>query len=899
VLEGEPAAGVGPEAMMQALGAWLARHPLLLVLDNCEHLLSDAAALIHALLGACPDLRILATSRQRLGITGEVVRRVPSLPAPDPDTLPAEERRAVEAVLAYPAAQLLVERAAAVRAEFEVENRAEAVAVAQICRRLDGIPLALELAAARVGLLALPQIAARLDDRFHLLTGGSRVALPRHQTLRALIDWSYELLPEAERTLLGRLAIFAGGWTLEAAEAICGEEGVQAFGRSGVQGTDQDRQGMDKSEPVFAAPERLNAQDHRFAAVPPERPDEVLDLLCALEEKSLVLVEKSAVGLRYRMLETVWEYAREKLEGSGELIAMRFRHRDWFLQWVERAEGELSGPQVYEWLARLDREQDNLRAALRWSLDHQEDNPAQRLAAALAPFWEIRLRLSEGRQALAAALALSAGEPRFDAQRQGVPTKWVLGPGPGAAPGPPRARALFAAGLLARRQDDYPAARAAWAAALDLYRQLGDRRGIASVLECQGELGLRFRLAEVPLLQESLAIRRELGDRDGMARSLYLMAEAAESAGSLAEARTLYQEGLTLDRERGDPRAIARVLVELGRLAVDRGDHATAREYLEEGLALQRELGDRYWISDAQLHLGMLAWNLGEYKAAAQYWEETLAVDLEKMGYGGLVVVYLARVMAAQGNVAGARAELEARVAMLPTRGLRPADELMTLGDLAFVEGDERAARARYEESLAFCRTIPSQWGQMACFMALWRLARRRGDAAEARSLYEQSLALHETLSHRLLIASSCGNLGEMAVGAGDLDAAGRCLTESLQQYQAIGYLRAISPCLYAWAALAAARGQWERAARLCGAAAAQQRVVEPSRPPIERAVQEDVSAAVRRSYQGPPPAADPTCGAPRPSGATAAGEAAFAAAWGEGQAMSLEEAVAYALGEG
>src|SRR5262249_10353817 len=259
---------------------------------NCEHLLQAAAALVHGLLEACPDLRILATSRQRLGITGEVVRRVPSLPAPDPEGLPAEEPSAVETVLSYPAAQLFVERAAAAHAEFQVENRAAAVAVAQICGRLDGIPLALELAAARVGLLTLPQIAARLDDRFRLLTGGSRAALPRQQTLRALIDWSYHLLPDTERALLRRLSVFAGGWTLEAAEGVCGGEGVGCR----VWGV-----GSDKDDPPVGIPYPL-----------PPTPD-TLDLLSALEEKSLVLVELRDGAIRYRVLETVRQYAQEKL----------------------------------------------------------------------------------------------------------------------------------------------------------------------------------------------------------------------------------------------------------------------------------------------------------------------------------------------------------------------------------------------------------------------------------------------------------------------------------------------------------------------------------------------------------------------------------------------------------
>ena len=318
----------------------------------------------------------------------------------------------MEHVLGFPAAQLLIERAAAVRPGFRLRDRDDAVAVARLCQRLDGIPLALELAAARTTVLSVGQIAARLDDRFQLLTGGSRAVMPRHQTLRALIDWSYDSLPEAEAALLRRLSVFAGGWTLEAAEAVAGDTGRE----SGL-------------------------------------PSPVLDLLDALEERSLVLAEAGAAGLRYRMLETVREYSLQKLQAGGEECAVRSAHgrlTSW--GWPKLPLRGMHGPEQSRWLNLLEAEHGNLRAALAGCLETPGGGEVgRRLAAALAPFWELRGDLSEGREALSAALAL-----------------------PGAPADRTRARILVGAGRLARLQGNWSAAQTFWTEALGIWRQLGD-----------------------------------------------------------------------------------------------------------------------------------------------------------------------------------------------------------------------------------------------------------------------------------------------------------------------------------------------------------------------------------------------------------------------------------------
>jgi predicted ATPase len=307
---------------------------LLLVVDNCEHLLSACAELADALVRACSTLRILATSQEPLGVPGEAVWRVPSLSVPSAGRLsPVDHLMQCESV------RLFVERATFSQPGFTLTD-SNAAAVVQVCRRLDGIPLAIELAAARVKVLTVEQIAARLDNRFRLLTGGSQRGLPRQRTLRAAMDWSYGLLSEKERAVLQRLSTFAGGWTLEAAEAVCSGNGIEAA--------------------------------------------DVLDLLTQLVDKSLVAVETQGEEARYRHPETVRQYSLDRLMESEEAADVRRRHRDWYLGPAERAEPELRGPGQVAWLEQLEMEHDNLRAALEWSRTEEgEAEAGVRLAGAL------------------------------------------------------------------------------------------------------------------------------------------------------------------------------------------------------------------------------------------------------------------------------------------------------------------------------------------------------------------------------------------------------------------------------------------------------------------------------------------------------------------------------------
>jgi predicted ATPase len=336
--------------LLAALTEHLRKKTLLLLLDNCEHLLDACARLVDPLLQECPQLKVMMSSREPLGIAGEVTYRVASLALPDPLNLPP-----LETLSQFDSVRLFIERAAAVKSDFTV-TKDNAPAMAQVCARLDGIPLAIELAAARVKGLAVEQIAQRLDDRFRLLTAGSRTALPRHQTLRAMIEWSYELLSEAEKALLRRLAVFIGDWTLEAAEGVCAEPGDGAA--------------------------------------------EVMDLLLRLVDKSLVTPHEQNAQVRYRMLETIREFARERLSQSGEEEGLRERHLEFFLTFSAQAEPRLHGAQAWIWLQQLGGEFENVRAALMWAHESRTPQPIARLAMATEQLADVQLLLGVPTQSL-------------------------------------------------------------------------------------------------------------------------------------------------------------------------------------------------------------------------------------------------------------------------------------------------------------------------------------------------------------------------------------------------------------------------------------------------------------------------------------------------------------------
>ncbi len=556
------------KTFVQALTESLKSKHLLLVLDNCEHLLSACAQLCNALLRACPRLTILASSREGLGIAGEQTYRVPSLSLPDP-----KQPMTLEQVSQYEAVRLFIERAVSSKADFAVTN-ASAPALAAVCHRLDGIPLAIELAAARVRSLSIEEINSRLDNRFRLLTGGSKTALPRQQTLRALIDWSYSLLTEAEKRLLCRLSVFAGGWTLAAAEQVCAGE----------------------SEAGATIEEW-----------------EALDLLTSLVDKSLVVAETQGQGTRYRLLETVRQYGRERLLDQGEGAAVQGRHRDYFLAWAEATEPKLTGAEQAFWLEALETEHDNLRQALALCLETAEGGEAGlRLGAALYRFWDVRGHYGEGRAYLAAVLERAVGS---EAQQV-------------------RALALNAAGSLAFRQGDYVAARALMEESLTIRREMEDRNGIAASLGNMGTVALRQGdyIAARSLVEEGLTIFRELGGKLGIANSLSSLGNLAWEQGDYVASRALHEESLTIFREVGGKIGIAYSLMNLGNVAYSQSDYVAAHALYEGGLSLFRELGNTSGIANSLMNLGNVATRQGDYVVSRALYEESLTISRESGG---------------------------------------------------------------------------------------------------------------------------------------------------------------------------------------------------------------------------------------------------------------------------
>jgi predicted ATPase/DNA-binding SARP family transcriptional activator len=709
------------ESLLQALARPLSAYPALLVLDNCEHLVEATATLCHTLLSRCPGLHILATSRQRLALTGEVLWRVPSLPTPDPEQLPSEADRALAQVLAYPAVRLFVERAGMVRGGFRLAGREEAEAVARICQRLDGIPLAIELAAARAGALTVDQIASRLSDRFRLLTGGSRGDLTRHQTLRALIDWSYDLLSEEERALLRRLSVFVGGWTLESAESVGAEQ------------------------------------------------RDVLDLLASLADKSLVLAEAQATGLlRYRMLETVREYAREKLRESEEEEVARDQHLAYFLQLARETGPALEGPGVEAALSRLEGEIGNLRAALAWA--QREGAPPEtyvQFAAVMWPYWEHCGLLLEGRSHLLAALARAA-----------------LGSAE-------RAQLLLGAAMLALRWSDVTEAEAKAQESLAAFRILGDRRGSAAALLCVGPIARDRRdfARARALLTEALEESRRCGWTRGSTLALQHLGWVAEAEGDSRQAWSLLEEGLALAEEAGDPMPMALGLQGLGSHAFVTGDLGRGIAIMERALAIHRRLGHRYNTAEALGSLGSLVRRQGNLPRALSYLDEALALWREQGNRIPLAPVLQERgcILYELGKYASAAAAMSESLAIYRQQS-EPywiAGVSNTLGSTLFHLGDHRRAKALHREALAMYQQTESVEGIVWSLERLAVTEAKEGDPTRAARLLGAASAGREGLGKPMdrwdqtdwdrAAASVRAALGEATFAA--LYAAGRALS--------------------------------------------------------------------------------------------------------------------------
>jgi len=609
------------KSILDSLKEALKKKRLLLVLDNCEHLVEACAQVVDSLLKACPQLCILASSREGLRVEGEMIWAVAPL------LLPKEDLKR-EQLLQTPSVQLFVERAQAAKSSFRLtEENAEAVAT--ICRNLDGIPLALELAAARLQMMTAQKLAEMLEDRFRLLADGKRAALPHHQTLRAAIDWSYDLLDAAEKILLNRLSVFRGGFVLETAEGVCADEAPTLDPSPAQAGEGK----VQSSLPSFLR-SGGEVDAGRSGGLPKSA---ILNLLTQLINKSLVEVDEQAEEVRYRLLETVRQYGQKKLIETGELNRLNEAHFVYFLNLAEQAEPQLYKADQVEWLRRLHQDHDNLRAALSWALQQSWAEATQRLCAALGRFWFVQGYLAEGREWLKQALH------KREAVSKEVQTKTLRWAGTLARLQGDyeeartllnqsleqctqtqgrrgEAIALVELGIVARFRGDHAQTQSLFDRGLTLFRDLDDRLGVAWVLNHmamlarrQDKLALTYALAS-----ESLHIYQELGDRYGIAMALNSRASAQLDQKDYRAAQSSYGEYLVICRELEDKRGIAMALGNLGIVALEEADIERAREQLTQSLSIFHDLGDRQLMAYALSVLARTIWAERQGARAAQ-----------------------------------------------------------------------------------------------------------------------------------------------------------------------------------------------------------------------------------------------------------------------------------------
>jgi predicted ATPase/class 3 adenylate cyclase len=612
------------QSLLERLKAFLQEKQLLLVLDNFEQVV-DAALVVAELLIACPGLKVLVTSRAVLHVQAEHIFSVPPLALPDLRHLPN-----LETLAQYAAVNLFIQRARATRPDFALTS-ANAAAVVDICARLDGLPLAIELAAARSKYFSPQALLARLEQGQVALAGGARDLPARQRTLRGAIAWSYDLLDVEEQMLFRCLAIFVNGCVLEAVEHVYAS-------LNGLEG-------------------------------------DILEALEALVDRSLLRQEEQAGGrIRYWMLQTLREYGLECLAAEGEIEQVREAHALYYLGWAQEAAANLAGAEQAQWLDDLEQAYGNLRAALKWLLEHARTSTekAIRLCVALLEFWKIRGYFTEGRAFLEQTLAASEG---ISAQM--------------------RAEALSGAGTLALLQDDHDRAEVLLRESLALSREMGDRLGIARSLRALGSLArARSSYSEArSLLEEALAAYKELGDKEGIAYTRGILAQVFTAQGDYAGARTLHEANLLLYSALGERQHTDQVLYSLARvLFLSKGDQAKAYDLAEESLSLFKEVGHKQSIGYALGLLGQMHLFQDEPVKARQFSEESVAILKEIGDQVGAAesLIYLARVTARQGNLAAARALYEeswALLSELDTRELSAAC-LEGLGEVVAAHGD-------------------------------------------------------------------------------------------------------------------------------------------------------------------------------------------------------------------
>lgn len=686
----------------------------LIVLDNCEQVADAASELLHRLLPACAGVQVLATSRVALNVDGQAVYAVP------PMALPSEhEPEASHAALHYDAVRLFGRRAISALPGQRVDAET-GVQLARLCVQLDGIPLAIELAAAKTRFLTLDQLEERLGDRFSLLQDGRNASRPGHETMRAVMDLSYELLREPERMLLRRLAVFRGGWSLEAAEAVCLGEGI--------------------------------------------RGSDVLELLAQLDAKSLITVAHTEGAPRYGMLETVRQYAREQLINASEWEAVRRAHLAYFTGVAESVAATCLGPERDQRLRQMERDDDNLRAAIEESMASEIPWEAARLVASLTPYWMHNGHLSEGRRILETLL-----ENPPEGSDEAIMAELHCG-----------------AGTMATLQGDFEIAHYSLAKSLARFGENGDARGMAR--SNNGLFTVEMRLGNPSEAKShgeaSLMLYREVGDLAGTATMHRNLAIWEQLFGDYAAARRHNEESLAICRSIDDRRGIAGSLKGNAILNGLQGNFDEARQALEECLALEPQSGRSQEIAHLLSQLAIANLELGDYQGARKLSEESYRLSLELGDKRGQGVALLYR------------------------------------GCLADREGDHILARSQLEQSRDLFVQIGEHWGMACSALHLGNLARSEGDLAEARLLLEESLGLSRQGASKYDIAAALQGLGELHRQLGDYEAARTCFHESLELCHEIGQRSGtLDLLLDSLGGIAAEENNGHRAARLTSAA--------------------------------------------------------------------------------
>jgi predicted ATPase/DNA-binding SARP family transcriptional activator len=851
----------GEQPAADLLKSYLSDKALLLLLDNFEQVVA-AAPLVADLLDAGPQIVVLATSRVSLRLRAEQQYPVQPLALPD-----SADLADAAAIMAAPAVALFVERAQAIAPDFAVDS-ANAAVIAAICAQLDGLPLAIELAAARSKLLSPQALLKRLDHMLPLLIGGVQEAPARQQTLRAAIAWSYDLLDERERALFASLSVFVGGCTLAAAEAIASELRIENV------------------ELKKDQPQHVSMFNFQFS---------ILNVLESLIDKSLVY-RSADVGdePRFMLFETIREYALEQLEASGLLAVARRHHALYYLELAEAIERQIHGPQQIELLAQLEGEHENERAAMAWCLEDRETRDKEtgrqaefkqealsfspspllsvspssglplsrqeiglRLAAALWWAWYVRGNAREAREWLQAAL-----------DRVGA-----------AAPTAARAQALIGLAFLMLFQGEFTLARKLYEQILALANLLEDRigsawarYGLARVAWHHGDVA-----RSVALYEESLVLFRQSGDQHGTAWALARLGEATWHRGDAERSIRHYEESLALFRATGDSWSTAAVL-RMASMFGFRNDQPRAVALYQECLALCRELGDKRGLIGVLLSMGTAAWLQSNYAQAIALYQECLALSREVGDRLGIAesLNWLGNVARDQGDLERAAAFLEESIAHYQRMGDKGRVAWATngRGDVALYSADASRALALYNQSLALFHELDDSWGRAVVLRNLGRLALFQGDDAQATQLLEECLGLSEAISFQQAIAWALTGLGRAALRQGHSLRASALYHRSLLMYHKLNERSGMVWCLEGLAGVAAAQRRPAWAGQLFGMAEALREAIGMPLPLSERADYERDLALARAQL-------DP---------------ADFAAAWESGRATQPDQAVAAAL---